>query len=83
MIELDGDSHFSDAGERYDQRRTEALAVHGIRVIRFTNAEVLQNFEAVCVRVEEVLALHSRNQNQPPRSLRSRPPSQGVKARGG
>src|SRR5918996_709275 len=61
VIELDGDSHFTHAGERYDERRTEILAAQDIRVIRFTNAEVLQNFEAVCARIEEELALHSKD----------------------
>jgi very-short-patch-repair endonuclease len=56
VIELDGDSHFNATGERYDERRTETLGLHGIRVIRFTNAEVLQQFEGVCARIEELLA---------------------------
>lgn len=56
VIELDGDSHFTDSGERFDQTRTETLGVQGITVIRFTNPEVLQQFEAVCARIEEALA---------------------------
>ena len=55
VIELDGDSHFTTSTERYDERRTDALAAQGIRVIRFTNLEVLQQFEAVCQRIEETL----------------------------
>jgi len=58
VIELDGDSHFTTSAERYDERRTDALAARGIRVIRvirFTNLEVLQQFEAVCQRIEETL----------------------------
>ena len=56
VIELDGDSHFSDTGERYDERRAAILATQGVRVIRFTNLEVLNSFEAVCARIEEELA---------------------------
>src|SRR5262249_21071493 len=56
VIEVDGDSHFSRAGEQYDERRTEALAFQGILVIRFTNLEVMQEFEAVCTRIDEALA---------------------------
>ena len=48
VIELDGDSHYTDRAQRYDEARTAALGAHGVRVIRFTNADVLQNFEAVC-----------------------------------
>jgi very-short-patch-repair endonuclease len=56
VIELDGDSHFSDASEQYDKARTDALATWRIAVIRFTNSEVLQQFEAVCAKIEETLA---------------------------
>jgi very-short-patch-repair endonuclease len=56
VIELDGDSHFTDASERYDEARTDALAAWRIAVIRFTNSEVLQQFEAVCAKIEEALA---------------------------
>jgi very-short-patch-repair endonuclease len=47
-IELDGDSHYTDRAQGYDQARTAALRLQGIRVVRFTNLEVLENFEAVC-----------------------------------
>lgn len=56
IVEVDGDSHFSGAGEQYDERRTEELAFQGIRVIRFTNLEVMQQFEGVCGRIDEALA---------------------------
>ncbi len=56
VIELDGDSHFTDAAEHYDEARTEALGVLGIAVLRFTNIEVLQQFEAVCLQIEQALA---------------------------
>ena len=55
VIELDGDSHFTTPGEAYDQRRTEALEAQGVRIVRFTNAEVMQQFEAVCQRIDETL----------------------------
>jgi very-short-patch-repair endonuclease len=55
VIELDGDSHFTDQGERYDRRRTAFLASDRIRVLRFTNKEVMEQFEAVCGQSDEVL----------------------------
>jgi very-short-patch-repair endonuclease len=55
VIELDGDSHFNDAAERYDQRRTAALQYTGLRVIRFTNLEVLEGFEGVCAAISAAL----------------------------
>ncbi len=39
--------------ERYDELRTANLQAEGLRVIRFTNTEVMQNFDAVC---EQILA---------------------------
>ena len=56
VIELDGDSHFTDSSALYDKSRTDALATWRIAVIRFTNSEVLQQFEAVCAKIEETLA---------------------------
>jgi very-short-patch-repair endonuclease len=48
VIEIDGDSHFTEVGERHDAPRTAALQAGGLHVVRFTNAEVMQQFEAVC-----------------------------------
>src|SRR3954471_18193836 len=48
VIEVDGDSHFTAEGEGSDARRTAALQAHNLRVIRFTNVEVMQQFDAVC-----------------------------------
>jgi very-short-patch-repair endonuclease len=55
VIELDGDSHYTDNAQRYDERRTAALELRGLGVARFTNTDVLQNFESVCGVVLRVL----------------------------
>src|SRR4051812_22006014 len=55
VIELDGDSHFDEKGLRRDETRTVALEASGIRVIRFTNIDVMQDFEGVCCRIDEAL----------------------------
>ncbi|MDJ0596037.1 MAG: endonuclease domain-containing protein [Pleurocapsa sp. MO_226.B13] len=52
VIEVDGDSHFTEAGRAYDAERTRILEGYGLKVIRFTNDEVLHNFEAVRDRIE-------------------------------
>jgi very-short-patch-repair endonuclease len=57
VIELDGDSHFNAAAEAYDERRTGALAAQGLQVIRFTNLEVMEQFEAVCECIREALEI--------------------------
>jgi very-short-patch-repair endonuclease len=51
IVEIDGDSHYTERGEGYDHERTAALSLEGIRVVRFANTDVMQNFEAVCMRI--------------------------------
>src|SRR5688572_28418309 len=57
VIELDGDSHFTGSGERYDKQRTADLAFLGIRIVRFTNLETMTQFDSVCARIDEALAI--------------------------
>ena len=47
VVEVDGDSHYDEAAMRYDAERTTALRAIGIRVLRFTNDEVMQGLEGV------------------------------------
>ena len=47
-IELDGDSHYSIRQREYDRVRTTFLEVLEIKEQRFTNTEVVDNFEGVC-----------------------------------
>ena len=56
VIEIDGDSHFTARGEAHHAERAAALAAFDLTVIRFTNVEVREQFEAVCSRIEKVLA---------------------------
>jgi very-short-patch-repair endonuclease len=42
-IELDGASHFTDDGRKFDEMRTTALRRLGITVLRFENREVIAN----------------------------------------
>ena len=48
VIELDGSQHFEEAGMQKDHRRDLFLQSQGLRVLRYSNADVNQNFEAVC-----------------------------------
>ena len=56
VIEIDADSHFNPGSEAHDAERTAVLAGLNLRVIRFTNLEVREHFEAVCARIQEALA---------------------------
>jgi very-short-patch-repair endonuclease len=40
VVEVDGDSHFSERARGRDSARSAAIAAYGIRVMRFTNREV-------------------------------------------
>jgi very-short-patch-repair endonuclease len=55
VIEIDGDSHFTSGGESRDAERTAALERLNVRVIRFTNLEVREQFEGVCGRIREAM----------------------------
>ena len=58
-IEIDGDTHADQ--EQYDKRRTENLNKYGVEVIRYTNAEVLNNLEGVyqnlCERISAIKSI--------------------------
>jgi very-short-patch-repair endonuclease len=51
VIEIDGDSHFDQDAIAYDARRTDVIGKLGLRVMRFTNLEVMTEFDAVCERI--------------------------------
>ena len=51
VIEVDGSSHFTEEGLAYDLERTAFLEGLGLRVVRFSNADVLDNFVGVCERL--------------------------------
>jgi very-short-patch-repair endonuclease len=53
VIEIDGDSHFNDDAVVYDRQRTAILASYDLKVIRFTNDDVIHNFEGVCQVIEK------------------------------
>lgn len=54
IIEVDGSVHHSLQAKEYDAMRTDLLNLYGLRVIRFSNDEVLNNFDEVCKRIDEV-----------------------------
>jgi very-short-patch-repair endonuclease len=61
VIEVDGDSHFTDEGKDYDAERTvilEGYGRYGLKVMRFTNDDVLKNFELVYQQIEEFITLY-------------------------
>jgi len=58
VIEVDGAGHFTEEGKAYDLERTSILEGYGLRVIRFTNAQVMNQFEGVKREIEELIPLN-------------------------
>ena len=52
-IELDGESH--DTSQDADAARDRYIATQGIRILRFTNADVFDNLEGVLITIEQAL----------------------------
>jgi very-short-patch-repair endonuclease len=48
VVELDGSQHFEAEGQAADRVRDEYLAGRGLRVLRYSNADVNSNFQGVC-----------------------------------
>ena len=55
VIEIDGDSHFTEEAQIKDQKRTAFLESKALRVVRFTNREVVRNIEGVMDILENLL----------------------------
>ncbi|BAY93130.1 MULTISPECIES: endonuclease domain-containing protein [unclassified Tolypothrix] len=55
VIEIDGDSHFTDEAQDYDIERTRILESYGLKIIRFTNNQVLNQFDSVCEQIQDLI----------------------------
>ncbi len=82
VIEVDGGIH--DEQQEAEQLRTEFLESLGLRVLRFTNGEVLQQTDGVIERIADVLQESIQPHPQPLHRLRSQahPPIDVVTGRG-
>ena len=54
-IEVDGDSHFQVGAEGFDRRRQLFIESFGIRVLRVTNPEVIDDLEGTVSRISMAL----------------------------
>ena len=55
VIEVDGDSHFTDAAQQYDAQRDAYLQQLGLKVLRFRNDDVNQNIAGVYETIKRVV----------------------------
>ena len=68
IIELDGSQHYQGDGPERESRRTQELEKLGLRVIRFSNLEVTENFDGVCAAID--LAIRGESDVSPLSQLR-------------
>ena len=54
-IEADGGQHYEDIGRKKDEIRTRELSELGIEIIRFSDIDILNNIEGVCVIIQNVI----------------------------
>jgi len=55
VIEIDGDTHYTDQAKIHDEKRTKQLESYGLRIIRFTNTQVYENLDDVCTQIQKHL----------------------------
>jgi very-short-patch-repair endonuclease len=54
-IEVDGEIHKQSSQIEHDKQRTEDLAAIGVKIIRFWNAEIMNDVESVLEKIVEVI----------------------------
>ena len=55
VIEIDGSQHYTNEGKQKDEFRTEILEEYGLRIIRFTNRQIDENFRGVCEYIDHIV----------------------------
>ena len=63
VIELDGSQHYSTDGKQHDDLRTKNLEQYGLSVLRFSNLEVNNNFEGVCLMIDKTIKERIKQNN--------------------
>ncbi len=55
VIEIDGSQHRTEKGKEKDEFRTSVLEGHRLKVIRFTNRQIDDYFDAACKYIDSVV----------------------------
>ena len=53
IIEVDGESHFSEDAQAYDKIRDKFMLELRLTTIRITNTEIMQNIDGVCEYLQQ------------------------------
>ena len=64
-IEVDGDSHFQEGAQEYDQERQQFIESAKITFLRFTNDDVHNNLSAVCEIIKDKIQYLRHQQKMP------------------
>ena len=62
VVELDGSQHYEPEGRDADAQRTAWLEAQGLTILRFSNLDVLQSFNAVCEVIDTAVNTLSRGE---------------------
>ena len=65
IIEIDGSQHYIEEGRHKDKFRTEILEGYDLKVVRFTNRQIEQNFRGVCEYIDVVVKASLREGGGP------------------
>ena len=55
VIELDGSQHYEAQGLTYDRERDAILSGVGLKVLRFSNAQIDREFSSVCTVIDQTV----------------------------
>lgn len=58
VIEIDGGQHYEDQNVLEDKKRKDYFKKLGLKVIRFTNLDILKNIENVVDRIYREIKIH-------------------------
>ena len=66
VIELDGTQHYETDGQKVDAERDAFLRAQGLRVLRYSNRQINQEFSRVCEDILQYLTTSSTACGGPP-----------------
>ena len=59
VVELDGSQHFTPEEQEYDQKRSIFLEAQGLKVVRFSNLDILRRFREVCEEIHRLVEVRT------------------------
>ena len=65
VIELDGGGHYDPDSKQRDLQRTKILEQYGLKVIRFCNTDIDNNFYGVCTVIDDEVKNRLLNSPRP------------------